>query len=368
MRVLVMGGTQFNGLALVHHLVESGHEVTVCNRGRSVADIPPTVNRLVADRTEHEQLREVLGGTEWDCVQDMTAYHPDDVEVMVDLFEGSVGHYVFASSTVTYAESNTLPIGEKHPDARAGAQIEYGMHKLLCEDVLLKAHSERGFPFTSAAFSMVFGPHNSLFDREQRMFARLEHGRPILIPGSGSTFTQHGHVDDQARALTEMMGRSVTFGRRYNLTGKAIVSDIGYVEACAAAVGAEARVVHVPAALMDDLWDNRIELSSTPGGGSRMDTRTRGDVVPDDPALVVRRFLLTTATMQRLAPNLHRWDRTVMFDIARLQQDIGFEPRYDFSAMTEQTYDWYSREGIAAQRSYDWSMEDEILSLIEPQS
>ena len=52
MRVLVMGGTQFNGLALVHELVRQGHEVTVCNRGRTESDIPDSVGRLVADRTD----------------------------------------------------------------------------------------------------------------------------------------------------------------------------------------------------------------------------------------------------------------------------------------------------------------------------
>ena len=54
MRVLVMGGTQFNGLALVHELVRQGHEVSVCNRGRTESDIPDSVGRLVADRTDHE--------------------------------------------------------------------------------------------------------------------------------------------------------------------------------------------------------------------------------------------------------------------------------------------------------------------------
>ena len=44
MRVLVMGGTQFNGLALVHELVRQGHEVTVCNRGRTESDIPDSVS------------------------------------------------------------------------------------------------------------------------------------------------------------------------------------------------------------------------------------------------------------------------------------------------------------------------------------
>ena len=109
MRVLVMGGTQFNGLALVHELVRQGHEVTVCNRGRTESDIPDSVGRLVADRTDHEQLRPVLSGTEWACVHDVSAYHPEDVDIMMELFRDAVGPYVFASSPVTY-QSQTRPI------------------------------------------------------------------------------------------------------------------------------------------------------------------------------------------------------------------------------------------------------------------
>ncbi len=47
MKVLVMGGTNFNGLALVHELVRQGHDVTVLNRGKSEATIPESVHRLV---------------------------------------------------------------------------------------------------------------------------------------------------------------------------------------------------------------------------------------------------------------------------------------------------------------------------------
>ena len=101
MKVLVMGGTQFNGLALVHELVRAGHDVTICNRGRSEAALPDGVDRIIADRTEHDELREALGGTEWECVHDLTAYHPPDVEIMIELFSGgAIGHYIFASSTV----------------------------------------------------------------------------------------------------------------------------------------------------------------------------------------------------------------------------------------------------------------------------
>ena len=43
MKVLVLGGTQFNGLALVHELVRAGHDVTVLNRGKTAAALPDGV-------------------------------------------------------------------------------------------------------------------------------------------------------------------------------------------------------------------------------------------------------------------------------------------------------------------------------------
>ena len=183
-RVLVMGGTQFNGLALVHELVRCGHDVTILNRGMTDAPLPDRINRLTADRSDHDKVREVLSGLEFDVVQDMTSYHPQDVALMIEVFDGRVDHYVFASSTVIYSATEQLPIRENHPEERGDDQIEYGMHKLVCEDLLIEAHSEHGFPATTVAFAMVYGPRNIIPDREQRMYARLEAGRPILVPVS----------------------------------------------------------------------------------------------------------------------------------------------------------------------------------------
>ena len=60
MNVLVVGGTQFNGLALVHELARAGHRVTILNRGQSQAEVPPGVTRLVADRTQPATVRAAL--------------------------------------------------------------------------------------------------------------------------------------------------------------------------------------------------------------------------------------------------------------------------------------------------------------------
>ena len=42
-----MGGTSFNGLSLVRELAKTGHDVTICNRGKSEAQIPRGVQRIV---------------------------------------------------------------------------------------------------------------------------------------------------------------------------------------------------------------------------------------------------------------------------------------------------------------------------------
>ena len=68
MRVLVMGGTQFNGLALVHDLANTGHQVVILNRGKSEAKLPLGVERVYADRTKPDQMREVLRSVDVDAV------------------------------------------------------------------------------------------------------------------------------------------------------------------------------------------------------------------------------------------------------------------------------------------------------------
>jgi nucleoside-diphosphate-sugar epimerase len=354
-----MGGTQFNGLALVRELVRAGHDVTILNRGKSAGAVPPGVRRLVADRTDVASVRAALGSEEWDCVHDVTAYRPEDAAFMLEQLRGRVGHYVFISSTVIYAPSDLLPIHEDAPVDRSPRQNEYGRNKLLCEDLLVRAHREHGFPATTVALSMVFGPHNILPDREQRMFVRLQQGRPILIPGDGTTLAQVGHVDDQARALRMLMGNARTFGRRYNLTGGDYFTAEGYVDTFARVVGALPNKVFVPAPLMDELFDGS-KLARPVAVQARIDIRST-----ERPDEVQRNRFLLSMLVQRIAPHLHRWNRSVVFGIERLRQDVGWEPEVRFPAAVAQTYDWFQSERLAEKLAFDFSFEDEILRLVK---
>ena len=359
MRVLVMGGTQFNGLSLVHELARTGHDVVILNRGKTQADLPFGVERVFADRTNAEQMRDVLGALDVDAIVDVSAYLPSDVELMVDVFRGRIAHYVFISSTVIYAASDQLPISERHPVVRDAPQLDYGRNKLLCEDILIREWRENRFPATIVPFSMVMGAWNILPDREQRMFQRMLQGRPILIPGNGRTLQQVGHADDQSRALRMMLGQPITFGERYNLTGGDYFTQEGYVDVFGEILGVEPEKVFIPPSLMEALWSGELEVSLP-------ETTTHADTRSSSAASHVQnyRFMLTML-VQQIAPNIHHWDRSAIFSIDKLRRHVGWEPELTFPAAVERTWRWYQAEGLSASQAdeFDFRFEDRLIEL-----
>lgn len=357
-----MGGTQFNGLAVVHALVEAGHEVTILNRGQTEAPLPQGLHRLYGDRTDTDRMREVLGGLEFDAIYDLTAYHRADVELMYDIFNGSVGHYICASSTVIYAASESLPITEADPVESGDPQIEYGAGKINIEEYLWERHGD-GFPATVVPFSMVFGPRNIIPDREQRMMSRLLSNRPILIPGDGTTVVQTCFVEDQARALVALMGVPGALGQRINVTSPKLVTDLGYVTTIADALGVTPDIRYVPGGVMEGLWEGDISFDHGEATKTNIDIRTSGPAQKRQDGLRTR-FKLATL-VQRLAPNIHRWNRSVFFSVEKLQGLTGWQPDHDFAAMVAKTYDWYRAEGLHETQSFDWTFEDQLIEHVK---
>ena len=116
MKTLVLGGSQFVGLHTVRELVARGYDVTVLNRGKTETQLPPGVERLVADRTDGESMRAALEGSEWDAVFDVSGFimvaMGSNMSELVDLLDGSVGAYVYTSSIMAYAPSGSFPWDE----------------------------------------------------------------------------------------------------------------------------------------------------------------------------------------------------------------------------------------------------------------
>ena len=223
MQVAVIGGTRHVGHAIVGQLVKVGHQVTVYNRGRTVASLPAGVQRVVIDRRVPGQLGQALGEHRPDAVIDMIGYGIRDVQEVYSALP-QLHHYVFCSSTAVYGR-----IGRSTPCESDAVDPDstYTFGKVACDEWLMDKYRTSGFPVTSLRLAHPYGPRDHLLyttGRESLFLDRIRRGRPIIIPGTGRTRIHPIYVQDAAKAFVHVLGRSECMGQIYNLSGDQILT------------------------------------------------------------------------------------------------------------------------------------------------
>ncbi|MFU8817341.1 MAG: NAD-dependent epimerase/dehydratase family protein [Pseudomonadales bacterium] len=321
MRVLVTGGNRYIGLDLVFELARCGHDVTVINSHE--APLPEGVRRIHADRRQAGAFEAALQDRrdDFEVVFDNTAYLPADVQPMVDLFAGRVAQYVFTSSQAVYRRSFVQPIHEhfrRHAADDADPRKAYGVGKVQCEDYLLEEWQRTGFPATCLRVGHTLGPRSAQATRDPAFFARLEAGRPILIPGEGFAAMQLVHINDVARCMAALVGNDRVRGQAYNVSGAEVTSIVGVVHLIARAMGVTPNIVHVP---------------------------------------------MDIARAQR--PPLLHWGEALtgsaMLCIDKALRDIDWVPRFGIEDGYRDAYAWYRQEG-RDRYQFDFSREDTLLA------
>lgn len=244
MRILIMGGTRFIGVSLTRLLVKQGHDVTLFNRGNKPAPVDG-VQQIHGDRTNADDLKTKLAGTEFDAVFDNNGRELSDTQPLAEIFKDRLQHFVYMSSAGVYLKSDQMPHIEGDPvDPKSRHKGKNDTERYL---------AEQGFPFTSIRPTYIYGPQN-YNDLEAWFFDRIVRDRPIPIPGHGQHFTQFGHVQDLAHAMTKVLGNSKAIGQIYNVSGDRAVTFDGLARACAQAAGkdpASVTIVHYDAKKFD---------------------------------------------------------------------------------------------------------------------
>ncbi len=312
MDVLVLGGSVFVGKHLVDLLVARGDRVSVLNRGVTPLALPEGVEHLRADRTDLDQLREVLGGRSFDAVFDVSGFvmaaGGGDIDGLLDLLDGRVGSYVYVSSIMAYDQSlaGRFPWTEDMPTNPDGP-TSYGGFKALSETAMLARHAATGFPASIVRPAAIYGPDNNIYDMETPMFLRLLQGRPVLVPHGGLVVGSYGHVDDLCEAMVVMADHPAAKGHVFNVTGDSLEVN-RYVRTLAAVVGRDADVVAVPDELLPEV---------------------------------------TVAGAPPVFGHLFKVRHHAIIENDKITSLLGWRPRYDVVSGHRHTYEWFQAQGWA---------------------
>ncbi len=257
LRVLFIGGSGIISSACSRLAVASGIELTVLNRGQTTTrPLPPEVALVRADVRDAAAVREALAGREFDVVVDWLALTPDHVRADVERFTGRVGQYVFISSASAYQTPPArLPVLESTPLSNPFWQ--YSRDKIACEDLLVRAYRDGGFPATIVRPSHTYDRTLVPFDGGWTVLDRMRRGAEVVVHGDGTSLWTLTHTEDFARALVPLLGQYRTAGDVFHITSDDVLTWDQIAHALARAAGVEARIVHVPAdaiAAADPEW------------------------------------------------------------------------------------------------------------------
>lgn len=224
-KALFIGGTGTISAGVVRRLLEQGGwEIWLLNRGTRKLPFNGDVHHIAADINGNEkELSEKLSGLSFDCVCEFVGYRKEQVERDIRLFAGRTGQYLFTSSASAYHKPPASPFLTEGTTL-ANPYWQYSRDKIACEEVLMQALREQNFPVT------IVRPSHTYDERHipvaihgakgsWQVIRRMLAGKPVLIPGDGTSLWTLTFNTDFAIGYTGLMGNPKAVGEAFQITG-----------------------------------------------------------------------------------------------------------------------------------------------------
>lgn len=222
MKALLIGGTGTISMAITRKLAELGWEVSLLNRGNRVAQLPANVKVIKVDITDEVALEEAVRGQSFDVVGEFIGFTQEQVERDIRIFTGKTKQYMYISSASVYqkpcrdyriTEGTTL----------SNPYWKYSQNKIACEEILMKAYRETGFPVTIIRPSHTYdersiplGVHGE--KGSFQVIKRMLEGKPVIIHGDGTALWTMTHNSDFAQGYIGLMANPHAIGEAFQIT------------------------------------------------------------------------------------------------------------------------------------------------------
>jgi nucleoside-diphosphate-sugar epimerase len=256
MKILFIGGTGLISSACSELAIERGHELFLLNRSVSTMYPAPKHSTILqADiHADKAHLSTLLAGHRFDAVVDFIAFTPEDIARDISLFRDKTDQFVFISSASAYQKplQNYL-ITEKTP--LVNPFWEYSRNKIACEELLMKACREDGFPATIIRPSHTYGPSQiplcvAGWVHPWTGIDRMKRGKQMIVSGDGTSLWVLTWNTDFAKGLVGMLGNQKAVGETFHITSDQALSwNQIYLEVYQA-LGLTPNMIHIPADLI----------------------------------------------------------------------------------------------------------------------
>ena len=249
MKVLFIGGTGIISTASTRLAASRGIDLTLWNRGRRSAGVPDGVKTQAVDVADLQSTAAAIAGQRFDAVVDWIAFTPADIERDLSLFGGRTDQFIFISSASAYQKPSThYLITESTP--LANPFWDYSRNKIACEERLMQAYRDNGFPVTIVRPSLTYGETQitlavNSWAKSYTVVDRMRRGKKVIVPGDGSSLWVITHNTDFAKGLVGLLGIPQTMGHAFHITSDEVMTWDQFYRIVAQAAGAEPQLVHM---------------------------------------------------------------------------------------------------------------------------
>jgi nucleoside-diphosphate-sugar epimerase len=255
-KVLFIGGTGIISSACVELAVARGMDLALLNRGHGTRPIPANVPVLQGDIREKDATAQLLKDMTFDVVVDFVAFTPEHIEIDLELFSGRTKQYIFISSASAY---QTPPINWPTVESTPlrNPYWAYSRAKIACEERLMRAYRDEGFPVTIVRPSHTYDATSAPLDGKYTALDRMRAGKKVIVHGDGTSLWTLTHHRDFAKGFVGLLGNQHALGEAIHITSDEVLTWNQIVEIFANALGVQAHIVHIPSeviATYDAAW------------------------------------------------------------------------------------------------------------------
>lgn len=247
MKALFIGGTGNISRACSELSITRGIDLTILSRGQRSPGNLSEARFITADINKPREVKAKLKGEHFDVVVNYIAFTPAEIERDIQLFSDKCNQYIFISSASAYQKPPSHPIiTESTP--LVNPYWDYSRDKIACEDLLMKAHREKGFPATIVRPSHTYETVIPVAIGSWEDFTivdRMRKGGTVIIHGDGTSLWTITHSHDFAKGFVGLMGNIQSIGHSFHITSDELLNWNQIYQALADAVGAELNAVHI---------------------------------------------------------------------------------------------------------------------------